>query len=48
MAIQNKTLKENIKGWSKNVEAELKETKNYFLVGIDDLDKLTKNQLLST
>jgi hypothetical protein len=40
---KRRLLRKKIKGWSRNIEVELKKTKNSLLVGIDDLDRLAKN-----
>jgi hypothetical protein len=40
-------LRKKIKGWSRNIEAELKRTKNSLLTAIDELDKLAETQMLT-
>jgi hypothetical protein len=39
-------LRENIKGWNKNIEDEMKRTNKSLLAAINELDKLAENQVL--
>jgi hypothetical protein len=47
LAIQDESLEEKIKGWSYNINAEMKKNKTRILIELDGLDKLAEKRNLT-